>query len=87
MNVNQPTILLAEDDPNDVFFLQRALTKGGIGLPLQIVSDGREALDYLSGAEKFSDRAQYPLPSQSQLAVSRIYTTLDRHSETLTEAT
>jgi len=30
--------------------------------PLQIVRDGQEAIDYLSGAGKFADRQKFPLP-------------------------
>ncbi len=57
------TILLVEDDPNDVFLLKRALKGTQIGNPLQIVTNGQEALDYLSGAAKYADRVQYPIPS------------------------
>jgi CheY-like chemotaxis protein len=53
-------LLLAEDDENDVFFLQRALAK--VENPLKVVHDGQEVIDYLSGSEKFSDRSQFPLP-------------------------
>ena len=57
------TFLLVEDNPDDVFLMQYALKKTQLGIPLQIVSDGQEALDYLGGAGKFSDRTQYPIPS------------------------
>jgi CheY-like chemotaxis protein len=57
------TILQVEDDSNDVFFFQRAMKKAGVANPIQVVSDGREAIDYLKGAGKFADRAQFPLPS------------------------
>jgi len=63
MNLDTPVILLAEDDPNDVFFMQRALAKAGINVPLQVVKDGQEALDYLAGAGKYNDRVEFPLPS------------------------
>jgi CheY-like chemotaxis protein len=58
-----PLILLVEDDENDIFFLRRAWDKAGLALPLQIVRDGKEAMDYLAGEGKFGDRAQFPLPS------------------------
>jgi CheY-like chemotaxis protein len=58
-----PNILLAEDDDNDVFFMRRALQKGGIEFPLHVVSNGQEALDYLGGAGHFADRERFPLPS------------------------
>ena len=56
------SLLVAEDDENDVFFLQRAFQQAKIGNPLHVVRDGQEAIDYLSGDGKFSNRTQYPLP-------------------------
>src|ERR1700679_3895436 len=58
----QTVILLVEDDPNDVFLMQRALKRAEITNPLQVATDGQQAIDYLSGTGKFSDRTQYPLP-------------------------
>ncbi|MEY2466461.1 MAG: hypothetical protein QOD03_982 [Verrucomicrobiota bacterium] len=63
MSSENPTILLTEDNENDIFFFRRALLKASTNFPLQVAVDGREALDYLSGTGKFSDRAQYPIPS------------------------
>lgn len=63
MSTNEPIILLAEDDENDVFFMRRALRKAEVTFPMHLVTNGQEALDYLRGAGKFSDRDQYPLPS------------------------
>jgi CheY-like chemotaxis protein len=59
---NQRCILLAEDDPNDVLLLQLAFQEAGLHNPLYVVGDGQEAIDYLSGTEKFSDRSQFPVP-------------------------
>jgi two-component system response regulator len=56
------TILQVEDDPNDVFLLQHAMKKAQMTNPMQVASDGQEAIDYLSGAGKFADREQFPLP-------------------------
>jgi DNA-binding response OmpR family regulator len=56
------TILQIEDDPNDVFFLQRAMLKAGVAIPIHVVTDGRQAIDYLQGAGKFADRQKFPLP-------------------------
>jgi CheY-like chemotaxis protein len=60
-STHQP-ILLVEDDPHDAFFLQRALLKVRQDLPLQLVTDGEQALHYLNGDLKYSDRALFPLP-------------------------
>ena len=58
-----PTLLLVEDNEDDVFLMQRALKKAQLNLLLQIVTDGQEALDYLKGEGKFTDRTQHPLPA------------------------
>jgi two-component system response regulator len=57
------TILQVEDDPNDVFFLQKAMTKMGVTNPIQIASDGQQAIDYLQGAGKHGDREKFPFPN------------------------
>src|SRR6185436_11481968 len=57
------TILQVEDDPNDVFLLQRAMQKAGVMNPIQVATDGQEAIEYLQGAGKFADREQFPFPS------------------------
>jgi len=55
-------ILQVEDDPNDVYFLNRALKKAGVANPIQVAEDGQQAIDYLKGAGKFADREAFPLP-------------------------
>ena len=57
------SLLLVEDTPDDVFFLQNALQKAGIHVPMQVVVDGQQALQYLQGEGRYEDRAKYPLPS------------------------
>jgi CheY-like chemotaxis protein len=60
---SQPTVLVADDDPNDVFFLRRAFQKAGVSCPIVDVPDGEKAISYLTGAEAYGDRARYPMPS------------------------
>lgn len=57
------TILLVEDDPADVFRIQRAFRKTNLASSLEVVTDGEKAIDYLSGQEVYQDRDRYPLPS------------------------
>jgi CheY-like chemotaxis protein len=57
------TILLVEDDPNDVFLMKRALKGAAIPNPLKVAGDGQEAIDYLSGTERFANRSEFPIPS------------------------
>jgi CheY-like chemotaxis protein len=56
------TILLVEDDPNDVLFIKMALEAVGVQNPVVDAKDGKEALDYLSGSGTYADRERYPLP-------------------------
>jgi len=62
MNPREYVVLLADDDPNDVFLLQRAFQKTNIADPLQVVRDGEEAMAYLSGQAQYADRQRHPLP-------------------------
>jgi CheY-like chemotaxis protein len=55
-------ILIVEDDPNDVLFLQRALRKAGFRHALRVARDGQDAILYLSGDAPFDDREKYPVP-------------------------
>ena len=55
-------ILIVEDTEDDVFFLKRALRDSKIDHPLKVVTDGRQALEYLQGEGAHADRTQSPLP-------------------------
>ncbi len=56
------TVLLVEDDLNDIFLVKRAFKLAQIQNPLQVVTDGQDAINYLRGAGKYSDRDAFPLP-------------------------
>jgi len=56
------TVLLVEDDLNDIFLVKRAFRTARIPNPLQVVTDGEEAIRYLRGDGKYADRQLYPLP-------------------------
>ncbi len=56
------TILLVEDNSQDVILMQRAFRKAAITKPFQVVNDGEAAVLYLSGQGPYTDRSQYPLP-------------------------
>ncbi len=62
MDRNQFTVLLVEDDLNDIFLVKRAFKFARIPNPLQAVTDGEEAVHYLGGEGKYADRDTYPLP-------------------------
>jgi CheY-like chemotaxis protein len=43
--------------------MKRALQSARIANPVLVVKTGPEAMDYLSGAGKFADRDNYPMPA------------------------
>jgi CheY-like chemotaxis protein len=57
------TILYVEDDANDVFFVIRAVRQAFAEASLKIVTSGNEAIAYLTGTGKYSERIYHPLPS------------------------
>jgi CheY-like chemotaxis protein len=59
---DKATILLAEDREDDIILIQRAFKTGGIPYPLMVVRDGEEAISYLSGIGRYSNRELYPMP-------------------------
>jgi CheY-like chemotaxis protein len=61
--ITTQTILLVEDEENDVLFMQMALEKAGLASALRVAEDGQEAIDYLRGEGKFADRGRFPMPA------------------------
>jgi two-component system response regulator len=56
------TILLVEDDENDVFLLQHALKKTGVANPIRVANNGQQAIDYFKSAVKPGSNGEFPLP-------------------------
>jgi CheY-like chemotaxis protein len=56
------TVLLVEDNEDDIFFMKMACQRTGIPHNLQVVEDGDAAVDYLAGNGIYADRGKYPLP-------------------------
>lgn len=50
------TVLLVEDDPDDVYLTQEALLAGKLRLSLEVVSDGVEAMQYLRSKAGHAER-------------------------------
>jgi CheY-like chemotaxis protein len=63
MKMLNRTILLVEDNEDDVFMMNRAFKKAHITNPVQLVADGQSAINYLSGEGHYHDRHQFPFPS------------------------
>jgi len=60
--MNSGTVLYVEDEENDVFIMQHVWKKAAIANALEVVTDGAQAIQYLSGKGKFADRVQHPMP-------------------------
>jgi CheY-like chemotaxis protein len=56
------TILIVEDDENDVLILKSALKRAGVEQAIQVVGNGREAIDYLCANGPYADRTKFPFP-------------------------
>ena len=58
-----PTVLIVEDNPKDRYLFEHAMKKVKLANRFQFAIDGADAVRYLSGEGKYSDRDQYPLPA------------------------
>ncbi len=57
------TILLAEDNQDDVLLVRRAFQRCGFVNPIEVVPNGVEAIKYLKGQGDYGNREMYPIPS------------------------
>lgn len=55
-------ILLAEDNRDDIFLMRQGFARAEIPNPLAVVTNGRDAVDYLAGKGAYADRDKYPVP-------------------------
>jgi two-component system response regulator len=55
--MNEKTILLVEDNPDDEALMLRALTKNGIANDIVVARDGVEAVEYLFGEGQHAGRS------------------------------
>jgi CheY-like chemotaxis protein len=62
MTAAKNSILLVEDDGNDVLLLEHAFRKANLSHPIFAVNDGEQAIDYLHGRNQYADRQKFPLP-------------------------
>jgi CheY-like chemotaxis protein len=59
---SQAVFLVVEDNADDVLLLKKAFQRSGITNPIQVVSNGVEAMLYLEGSGRFRNRSEFPLP-------------------------
>jgi CheY-like chemotaxis protein len=55
-------ILLIQDDANDLLKARRAFREAGLANPLRVAKGDQQAIAYLRGDGKYSDRNRNPLP-------------------------
>ncbi len=61
--MNNRTILLVEDNPQDEMLVLRALRKVNLANCVDVVRDGQQALDYVFRRGEFADRTESGLPT------------------------
>ncbi len=57
-----PPILVADDDADDTFFIQRAIKKTGIPNPILTFDDGSEVVNFLGGVRRTSNGGKHRPP-------------------------
>ncbi len=62
ITVEPVRLLLVEDDEADILLSQRAFERANIWNKVDVVRDGREALDYLHNEGAYADQSKYPRP-------------------------
>lgn len=58
-----PTILVIDDSPDDQFLIKYTFKKIGVTDPIHLLSDGVQAIEYMMGEGKFTDRKKYAYPT------------------------
>ncbi|MGH7970872.1 MAG: response regulator [Limisphaerales bacterium] len=61
--MNTTPILLVEDNEDNVFLVRHATHKAGVTTPLEVVTSGEQAIEYLRGTNGYSDWHRFPLPA------------------------
>lgn len=63
MQLTNRTILIVDDNPDDRFFIKKALARVAPGIAAQYLGSGDEAVAYLKGQGHYSDRVHFPFPA------------------------
>jgi DNA-binding response OmpR family regulator len=59
----QKVILHVEDEEGDVILFEQAMDMAGAATPIRVATDGRQAISYFKGEDKFANRTEFPFPS------------------------
>lgn len=57
------TILVVDDDPKELFLIERGLREIGVKDPIHKIAGGQEAISYMMGEGKYSNRSLYVYPT------------------------
>ena len=57
------TILIVDDEPNDLILIERGFRAIGVKDPIHTVTGAQEAIAYMMGEGKFADRTTYAYPT------------------------
>jgi CheY-like chemotaxis protein len=61
--MEENVVLFVEDSGKDVALVLAAFEEWGMTNPVQVVKDGQQAMDYLTGKGQYADRKSHPFPS------------------------
>ena len=57
------TIMIVDDDANDLFLIEKAFRAAGVTDPIHAINGGAEAIAYMMGQGKYADRTTYAYPT------------------------
>ena len=63
MELTGRTVLIVDDNPDDRFFMGKALERVAPGIVAEYVVSGEEAVAYLKGRGDYADRIHFPYPA------------------------
>jgi len=61
-DLSDSSILLVEDNEEDILLLKRAFRNAHIANPLNVVKDGEQAIKYLAGSTACASGGRHPVP-------------------------
>ena len=56
-------VLMADDSPEDIFLVDRAVQKSGLSRFFHAVNDGEDAIAYMRGLGQYGDRRRFLFPN------------------------
>ena len=63
MMIEDPIVLLVDDSQNDAMLMRTVFERAGFVQPMRFAVDGDDAIAYLRGDGRYSDRKLFPLPT------------------------